>query len=236
MLKKFAEARGITFPLVSDSGSATIKRYGLFNTGEKPGSRSYGIPYPGTFIVDRRGIVRSRHFEDAYQERNTVASMLVRRGSAGSGPVVTAETAHLVMNAAVSDERVAPGERVSLVFDITPRRGIHVYAPGKHSYQVVRFVPDASPWLRTHAPTYPPSEIYVFKPLDERVEVFMKPFRLVQDVTVVATPEAQKQLAAQTSLVISGRLEYQACDDKLCYSPQSIPVSWTLGLKPLDRK
>ena len=41
----------------------------------------------------------------------------------------------------------------------------------------------------------PPSEIYHFKPLDERVEVYQKPFRLVQDVTILATPEAQKLLA-----------------------------------------
>jgi hypothetical protein len=84
--------------------------------------------------------------------------------------------------------------------------------------------------------TYPASEIYHFKPLDERVEVYQRAFRLVQDVTVLATSEAQKLLSTQQTVTVTGRFEYQACDDTLCYSPQSVPVSWELPLKPLDRR
>ena len=236
VLKRFADSRGITFPLVSDPGSAIIKRYGLLNADEKPGTRSHGIPFPGTFIVDRKGIIRSRHFEEAYQERNTVASILTRRGAGAAGLALTIETAHLTLIAAVSDETVAPGERVSIVLDVTPRRGMHVYAPGAHSYRIIRITIDAQPWLRVAAPVYPPSQIYEFEPLKERVEVYLNPFRVTQDVVVVATPEAQKLLASRSSVTISGRVEYQACDDKVCYTPQSVPVSWTLGLKQLDRK
>jgi hypothetical protein len=235
-LKAFADSRRITFPLISDRGSAIIRRFGLLNTTVEPGTQPFGIPFPGTFIVDRRGTVQSRHFEDAYQERNTAASLLVRQGVSAFGPAVTAETPHLMVMAAVSDAQVAPGGRVSIVVDVQPRRGMHVYAPGKHTYRVVRLTLDAQPWLRSHPPTYPPSEIYTFKPLDERVEVYQKPFRLVQDVTILATREAQKLLAGQTSIALSGALEYQACDDKVCYTPQRVPVKWTLTLKPLERK
>lgn len=235
-LKAFAASRGITFPLVSDKGSAIIKQNGLLNTTLDPGSRFYGVPFPGTFIVDRDGVVQSRHFESAYQERNTVASILVARGAAAAGARVSAETKHLSVSAAVSDDAVAPGERVSLVFDVSPRPGMHVYAPGGHSYQVVRVTIEPQAWLRVHEVQYPRSEIYHFKPLDERVEVYQRPFRLVQELTVLATPEAQKWLAAQQAVTLTGRLEYQACDDKVCYTPQVIPVSWTLAVKPLDRR
>jgi hypothetical protein len=235
-LKAFSAARGITFPLVSDPGSAIIRRYGLLNTTVQPGTRSYGIPFPGTFIVDAAGVVRSRHFEEAYQERFTAASLLVRQGTTPFGPAMSAETPHLGVTAAVSDESVAPGERVSLVFDVTPRAGMHVYAPGTHSYQVVRVSIDPQPWLRVHAPQYPASEIYHFAPLDERVEVYQRPFRLVQDVTILATPEVQKLLASVPRVTVSGRLDYQACDDKICYSPQVVPVRWELVVKPLVRQ
>ena len=63
-LKKFADSRAITFPLISDPGSAIIKRYGLLNDTADPKSRTYGIPHPGTFIVDRKGVVQSRFFEE----------------------------------------------------------------------------------------------------------------------------------------------------------------------------
>jgi len=31
-----------------------------------------------------------------------------------------------------------------------------------------------------------------------------------------------------------GTLHYQACDDKVCYRPETIPVQWTLSLTPIE--
>ena len=235
-LKKFSDSRGIQFPMISDPGSAIIKRYGLLNEAMDPKSRTYGVPHPGTFIVDRQGVVRSRFFEDAYQERYTAAAILGTLGTAGAAQTVSADTRHLSLTAAISDSVAAPGERLAISIAVTPKRGMHVYAPGKHTYQVVKVSIDPQPWLRPHTTVYPPSEIYHFKPLDERIEVFKKPFRLRRDVTLLATPEAQKLLAAMTSVTVSGALEYQACDDKLCFNPARVPFSFTVSLKGLERR
>ena len=235
-LKKFADSRGITFPLVSDSGSAVIKGFGILNQQQEPGTRSYGIPHPGTFIVDRQGVVTARFFEDAYQERYTAAAILATQGTNPGGAAVSADTAHLSMRATISDATVAPGERISIVVTVTPRSNMHVYAPGKHDYRVVRVNIDPQPWLRAHDTRYPPPEIYHFKPLNERVEVYSKPFRLIQEVTILATTEVQKTLATTTTVTIAGALEYQACDDKICYNPARVPISFTVAMKPLDRR
>ena len=57
----FSKRRGITFRLLSDSGSETIRRYGIFNTTVVDTSKiTYGIPFPGTFFVDANGVVTSR--------------------------------------------------------------------------------------------------------------------------------------------------------------------------------
>lgn len=234
-LKNFADSREITFPLIADAGSTIIRKYGLLNETVDPKSRTFGIPHPGTFIVDRKGVVQSRFFEDAYQERYTAAAILGTLGADG-GSSMTATTAHLTMTASISDAAAAPGERLAIIVNVTPKPGMHLYAPGKHTYQVVRLTLDPQPWLRPQATTYPASQIYHFKPLDERIEVFMKPFQLRRDVTVLATPEAQKLLAAMTTATITGALEYQACDDKVCYNPARIPVSFVVELKGLDRK
>lgn len=236
VLERFSAEHGITFPLLSDRGSTVIRRYGLLNTTVQPGTRAEGIPFPGTFILDRTGRVVARYFERAYQERNTVASILVRQGhGSGLGPAVSAATAHLEVTGRAADGVVAPGSRTSLVFDVTPRRGMHVYAPGTHSYQIVRVVLDSQPWIETHPVAYPASEIYHFVPLDERVPVYQKPFRLVQDITIRATPEAQKRLASVRQITLTGRLEYQACDDRFCFAPASVPMSWTLEVRSLLR-
>ena len=51
-------------------------------------------------------------------------------------------------------------------------------------------------------------------------------------MTILATPEARQQLAGKSEVTIAGVLEYQACDDKLCYPPTKVPVRFTVPVKP----
>ena len=166
---------------------------------------------------------------------NPVAQAQVRpkveTSQASPAGAVRADTMHLTVLTSISDTDVAPGKRISIAFDVTPKKLMHVYAPGKHDYQVIGVKLDEQPWLRVLPTKYPPSEIYHFKELDEKVETYGKPFTLVQDVAILATPEAQKLLAASPTVKIAGRLEYQACDDKVCYAPTRVPVSFTLAVK-----
>jgi hypothetical protein len=235
ILADFTRRRGIAFPLLSDTGSRTIKAYGILNTSVAEGTSSYGIPFPGTFLIDRTGKVTSRFFEEAYQERNTVSTIMIALGNAET-PAAARRigTDHLDMTTYVSDEVVAPGSLFTVVFDVTPRAGIHVYAPGAKDYKIINLRLDANPILATRPLQYPASEIYHFRPLDERVPVFQKPFRLVQRMAVSPSPDARAALKGVETVTISGSLEYQACDDRLCFNPRSIPVSYTVQLRPLD--
>jgi hypothetical protein len=61
--------------------------------------------------------------------------------------------------------------------------------------------------------------------------VYQKPFTLVTDVVAEATAEARKALAGRNELVINATLEYQACDDRICYNPVSLPLSWKVALR-----
>ena len=140
-------------------------------------------------------------------------------------------TDHLQVTTYVTDEVVAPGAVFSLVFEITPRQGIHLYAPGEHSYKIVRLNLETNPWLVTRPVEYPPSEIYFFAPLKERVPVFQKPFTLTQSMAVSTAPEHRAALAKVSSMTIKGTLDYQACDDRVCFLPKSIPVSYTVRLR-----
>ena len=87
-------------------------------------------------MIDRQGRVTSRFFEDYYWERNTVSNIMLRAGTAGT-PVqaMRASTGHLDVTAYPSDANVAPGARFSLVVNVTPKRGMHVYAPGPTSIE-----------------------------------------------------------------------------------------------------
>jgi peroxiredoxin len=258
VIAAFAEQHGITFPMLSDMGSETIRRYGILNTvaveafgpnrddptlqedvrryvsevGASPNMA--GMAFPGTFVLDRQGRVTSRVFEDFYVERNTVASVLKQLGVGGESVKATRiSTEHLEVTTYPSDATIAAGNQFSLVLDITPKRGMHVYAPGATSYRIVSVRVTDPAVVRAFAPRYPESEIYHFKPLDERVPVYQKPFTLVQEVVLDGDVKSQATYRGKESLTISGTLEYQACDDKICYNPVSLPLSWTVNLRPL---
>ena len=231
----FSNRRGITLPLLSDAGSATIRAFGILNTTVDEQSQNRGIPFPGTFMLDRNGVVIARFFEDAYQERNTVANIMLKLGHSGVERQVTRGTTdHVKVTTYASDEVVAPGSLFSLVLDVEPRAGMHVYAPGAEGYKVISLELDANPLLITRPMIYPGSEIYFFKPLNERVPVFQKPFRLTQEVVLSASRDDRLTIAKMESLTITGRLNYQACNDRICFTPTSLPVSYRLKVRQLD--
>ena len=236
VLADFSARRVITFPLLSDPGSETIKRYGLLNTTIDPKNTLYGYPFPGTFIVDRQGVVTSRVFEEAYQERDTVSSILVRLGHQVGVHATKIAGAHVTISSYATDEVAAQGTHFSLVLDVTPGPHVHLYAPGASSYKPVTITVQPQPGLVFKALRYPKSEDYFFKPLKEHVPVYQHPFRIVQDVTLDPSREGTAALKDVKSLTITGRFDYQACDDKVCFTPQSMPLAWTIGVKPLDRE
>jgi peroxiredoxin len=237
ILADFSKRRRITFPLLSDPGSATIKRYGILNTTvPETNQQSYGIPFPGTLMLNTQGVVTSRFFEQAYQERSTVGSIMARLGNKVAVQATTVSSAQLEVTSFATDSTVAPGTQLSLVLDVRPARGVHVYAPGVTGYKPIALSVEAQPGLVTRGALYPPSEDYHFKPLNEHMQVYQRPFRIVQDVLIDPSPQGLAALKDMSSLTIKGVLNYQACDDKLCFTPQSVPLTWSVTLRQLDRE
>jgi hypothetical protein len=111
---------------------------------------------------------------------------------------------------------------------------VHVYAPGVTAYKPIALAIQSQPALVVRDAHFPKAEDYFFKPLNEHVPVFQRPFRLVQDLMIDSARGASATLKDLKTMTISGALNYQAGDDKLCFNPQSIPLSWTINLRTLD--
>jgi AhpC/TSA family protein len=234
VLADFSARRTITFPLLSDSGSATIKRYGILNTTVPATNPLYGYPFPGTFMLNHDGIVTARFFEATYQERDTISSVMARLGGKIDATATRTSAPHLEITSYLTDHVAAPGTHLSIVFDLKPGPRVHVYAPGVTGYKPIAVVIQDQPGLIVREAHFPKSEDYFFRPLNEHVPVYQKPFRVVQDVTIDPSREASAALKDLKSMTIAGTFYYQACDDKVCFIPQSIPLSWTVTLRPLD--
>jgi hypothetical protein len=111
---------------------------------------------------------------------------------------------------------------------------VHVYAPNVTGYKPITLAIQPEAGLIVREAHYPRPEDYLFKPLNEHAPVFQKPFRIVQDVEIDPSPEQATRLKDIKAVTIGATLIYQACDDKLCFNPQSVTLSWTIALKPLD--
>ncbi|MBS1873075.1 MAG: redoxin domain-containing protein [Acidobacteria bacterium] len=228
-LKNFAERRGIGYPLLSDAGSAIIRAFGILNTEVPQGTPFAGIPYPGTYIVDPTGKVIAKYFEDDYTQRYMTSDILVRQfGATAGGAHATVETRHLSLSSAASADRVRPGQRIALTLDIELKPSMHVYAPGVEGYIPIEWTMEAGSQSSAHAVEFPAPKRLRLEAIQETVPVFSGKFRLVRDVTIGKLPPGP--------LTISGALRYQACDDRQCYIPQTVPLKWTVNVEPHDRE
>lgn len=143
-------------------------------------------------------------------------------------------TDHLKIWRSPAESTVTPGAQVSFGVEIEPRSRMHVYAPGAENYRVVSLNISLVPFIRRLPIQYPPSETYFFEPFKERVPVYQKPFKLMQEVVFENTPEAETAFRQNRKLTLKGTLDYQACDDNVCFLPVSVPLSWTVQLRRVD--
>jgi AhpC/TSA family protein/cytochrome c biogenesis DsbD-like protein len=232
-IKAFAAQHGITYPILSDADAAIIRRFGLVDrtfhaTGDLVGK---DIPYAATFLVDERGVIREKFFEQAAENRRTTASILVLQGEPGTGgQEVRAD--HFTLRTSSSNAEVAPGQRFTLVLDFELAPKHHAYAPGVKGYRPLELSLEADPLFEVHETRYPPAGTYYFAPLKETVPVFEGRFRVVKDVTVTlpgSLPRFKDTDAYPATL--RGTLKYQVCSDVVCYPPASLPLQWTVRIR-----
>jgi len=130
------------------------------------------------------------------------------------------ETKHLTLTVSTG---AAVAGKVPLHVDVTPRENMHVYAPGQPGYIAIALTLDADAPVRAAGKAKYPAGDKLFMPaLNETQLVYVKPFRITQDVTI-------PRPAPGGPLTIKGTVRYQACDDKICYKPATVAVSWTVA-------
>jgi DsbC/DsbD-like thiol-disulfide interchange protein len=123
------------------------------------------------------------------------------------------------------DSPVAPGERFALSVRIVPNPGIHVYAPGNPDNIPVSVSLTPPPGLAADPAKFPKAEDFFFGPLAETLKVYTKPF-------VVTVPmRVDAGVARAHDVALSGAVRYQACDDRVCFPPQSAPFETRIPLR-----
>ena len=75
ILKEFSEKKDISFPLLSDVESKTIRELDIEDKN--------GLPHSGTMLVDKENKVRAKIFYDGYRKRHPNEELLQAAESAG---------------------------------------------------------------------------------------------------------------------------------------------------------
>ena len=74
VLKTFSDRMKIGFPMLSDPESQTIEAYHIRNQAAR--GKAEGVPHPGTFILDRAGMIRAKIFLEGYRVRHTTDELI----------------------------------------------------------------------------------------------------------------------------------------------------------------
>src|SRR5262249_7194639 len=125
----------------------------------------------------------------------------------------------------VAPHVVSVGDRITLTVDISPKPRMHVYAPGS-KYRPIAITIEPQQALTIEETRYPRAESYYFKPLKETQPVYQAPVRLQVGTTIGQIEPSSTR--ADSTITIAGALDYQACDERVCYLPESIPLRWTM--------
>jgi hypothetical protein len=238
ILKSFADRRQIEFPMLADPDSQVIRAYRVLNADAT--GRDAGMALPGYFFIDPHGIIREKFFEakEDYQVRHSANGVIAKLFPELAEQVSQSVTApHIQLAVAQSDRVAAPGSRITLSADVKLPAGVHVYAPGAEGYRITELrIPQAAEYTPASS-SYPKAKSLYLEAIKETVPVYEGNFRISQDVTVSFAREFMGSLGANgKTLEISGEFRYQACDARLCYLPEAIPLKFQVQVTPLDRQ
>jgi peroxiredoxin len=233
VLGAFAEKYAIRFPMLADEGSVVIRRLGLLNErvaehhafyGVPMRDDVFGVPYPGAFILDERGIVVERRFVDSYRVRETAVGILEAAfgGSSGShGAEARAAGDGVLARAYLDSPTYRMMQRLRLTVELQIESGLHVYGEP---------IPDGYTPLSIEVAPIEGLEVGALEapaPRPFRVTGFDEPFLVYEGTVQVSLPLTFT--VATDDQVLDVVVRYQACSATDCRLPGALrlrlPVS-----------
>jgi peroxiredoxin len=227
VLARFATAHGVTFPLLSDLGSKVIRELGMldeqvyehqaaFGVTNRE-DRFWGVPYPGEFLLDERGVVTQKRFQKNYRERETSQTILEQGfgvAASSSSPVARSEAGGVAVRAFLDAGEYRTHQRLRVKVEVVVPSGWHVYGLP---------IPDGYvPLSVTLAPVegLEVGESVLPTPHPFRVEGLDEQFFVYDDKVSVAVPVVFTRNVGDQTLHVE--VQFQACSADQCQRPTGL--------------
>jgi peroxiredoxin len=242
-LADFAQHHDITYPLLSDKGSKVIRRYGIQNhfvTREQ--IPYYGIPFPGSYLVDEDGVVIEKMFSRSLAARQSAESTIDRAlgeillgedepaDRAGSDGIQLSATYH----GGGGNLKSAVIRELVVRFELAP--GLHIYdEPVPEGMVATRIEVSGPPGFHTNDMIKLPTKRLKLPGIDSELRVWEGRVDFVIPVWVDDRVKGLMDESEFEDIDIVVKVDFQACDDQSCRIPQTetltvnVPVAPHLG-------
>jgi hypothetical protein len=257
-LHDFALRKGIAFPLLSDHESVVIRAYGVADrryhefsqldidsSGEVP---VYGLADSSVFVLSPDGTVRWRFVSEHEELRLTAGSIL--RHSVGQFADQTRtplDAGRIHLESTASDTAAGLGSRLTIGAELRIPPGWHVYGPQVGGdYRGIAWRMDSSECSMIGDVEYPEPRWAQPAFADAKLPLYEGTIRLMRELVIsprinVANPVVYEQfrsscLDSDSRFRASGSLDFQACNDRECLPPHSVPLKWSFAFTPPDRE
>ncbi len=242
-LAAFAHHHDITYPLLSDEGSRVIDELGIRNHFVTPDQVPYyGIPFPGTYLVDEHGVVTAKFFHRNLSQRTSADAVIddalgeILLGEdepqAGGGDDDIRVTA--AYHGGGGTMKSGFVRSIVVRFELAP--GLHLYDdPVPEGMVATKIRVTGPPGLHMQDTVAPASELMAFPVLGVELHVWHGRVDFTIPVWVDDRIAGLLNDTAGDEVPIEIQLEYQACDDNACHIPRretlllSVPVAAYVG-------
>ena len=228
MLARFAAAHGVTFPLLSDEGSKVIRELGMLDEQvyehqavfgvTNRDDRFWGVPYPGEFLLNERGVVTQKRFQKNYRERETSQAILEQgfgvAASSHNGPAARSEAGGVVVGSFLDAAEYRIHQRLRLNVEVVVPSGWHVYGlPIPDGYVPLSVTLAPIEGLELAEPALPAPHPFRVEGLDEQFFVY-------DGKVSVAVPVVFTRNVGDQALHVEVR--FQACSADECQRPNAL--------------
>ena len=207
-----------------------ITQFGILNTLIEPegplAEQFYGLPFPGTYVVDGSGVVTEKFFNKHYATRTSAGtildSALGRALRHEEAPAAAHGAPRVGFSAFLSDPQLTLEVASTLNVRIEMEEGYHVYAeplPDDYYPTTVRLEPVSG--LEIGEAVYPPTTPMRFDALDVTLNVYEGS----ADIAIPVTAMAELVQAGGETVDLEVVVDYQVCSDTVCYLPEEARLS-----------
>lgn len=238
-LEDFGQHHGITYNLLSDQGSAVIRDFGILNhrvpVEQVP---YYGIPFPGTYLVDEDGVVTAKAFHESLAQRESPEGLI----DAALGQILLRPdepTTDLTDDTGIEFSltyhggggSIRGGAMRNLVIEVNLPEGLHIYdQPVPDGMVATTFTLVGPSGLRSR-PVEKPETHPLELPGIGTLQVWSGQVRFVMPVWAtddLASLVREDNAEAATIVV---EVAYQACDDSTCRLPRTESLTLTVPIE-----